>query len=138
MDKPMRKLVLALFVLLAPLAAPAHVGNPDVYYDGYAGPYHLLVILRPPLVVPGVAQIEIRSTGNDVDQIKILPLRIIGPGAKMAPLPDLTQRSRSRRKDKKGKLNLRCLCLRSLPVHRPCMQVWASCWHVWGWRSRRG
>src|SRR6266700_1001982 len=88
----MRKFLLVMFLLL-PLASPAHVGNPDVYYDGYAGPYHLLVILRPPLVVPGVAQIEIRSTANDVDQIKVLPLRIIGPGAKMAPLPDLTQRS---------------------------------------------
>jgi hypothetical protein len=76
-----------------PLASPAHVGNPDVYYDGYAGPYRLLVTLRPPLVVPGVAQIQIRSVADDVDEIKILPLRMIGPGAKMAPLPDPAQRA---------------------------------------------
>src|SRR6266481_2155683 len=82
-----------LFLLLLPVSGTAHVGNPDVYYDGYAGPYHLLVTLRPPLVVPGVAQIEIRSAANDVDQIKILPLRVIGPGAKMAPLPDTAQHS---------------------------------------------
>src|SRR6266700_1182438 len=88
----MRKFLLVIFLLL-PLALPAHVGNPDVYYDGYAGPYHLLVTLRPPLVVPGIAQIEIRSATKDVDQIKILPLRVIGPGAKMAPLPDTAQRS---------------------------------------------
>jgi len=92
MVKFMRKFLLVIFLLL-PLALPAHVGNPDVYYDGYAGPYHLLVTLRPPLVVPGVAQIEIRSAANDVDEIKILPLRVIGPGAKMAPLPDTAQHS---------------------------------------------
>jgi hypothetical protein len=92
MVKWMRKFFLVVFMLL-PLASPAHVGSPDVYYDGYAGPYHLLVTLRPPLVVPGVAQVQIRSIGNDVDQIKILPLRIIGPGARMAPVPDLAQRS---------------------------------------------
>ncbi len=88
----MRKFLLVIFLFL-PLASPAHVGNPDVYYDGYAGPYRLLVTLRPPLVVPGIAQIQIRSVANDVDEIKILPLRMIGPGAKMAPLPDPAQRS---------------------------------------------
>ncbi|MCU1253777.1 MAG: hypothetical protein JWM83_76, partial [Candidatus Angelobacter sp.] len=80
-------------VLLLPLAGTAHVNSPDVYYDGYAGPYHLLVTLRPPPVVPGVAQVQIRSLSNDVSEIKILPLRMIGVGAKMAPLPDPAKRS---------------------------------------------
>ncbi len=79
--------------LLLPLAGTAHVNSPDVYYDGYAGPYHLLVTLRPPAVVPGVAQVQIRSVSNDVSEIKILPLRMIGVGAKMAPLPDPAKRS---------------------------------------------
>jgi hypothetical protein len=80
-------------ILLLPLAGTAHVNSPDVYYDGYAGPYHLLVTLRPPPVVPGVAQVQIRSLSNDVSEIKILPLRMIGVGAKMAPLPDPAKRS---------------------------------------------
>src|ERR1700731_557192 len=80
-------------VLLLPLSGTAHVNSPDVYYDGYAGPYHLLVTLRPPPVVPGVAQVQIRSLSNDVSEIKILPLRMIGVGAKMAPLPDPAKRS---------------------------------------------
>jgi hypothetical protein len=84
---------LFLVVLLLPLAGSAHVNSPDVYYDGYAGPYHLLVTLRPPAVVPGVAQVQIRSVANDVSEIKILPLRMIGVGAKMAPLPDPAKRS---------------------------------------------
>ncbi len=89
----MKKLFRFVCVLLLPLAAVAHVNSPDVYFDGYAGPYHLLVTMRPPAVVPGVAQIEVRTVGNDVDQIKILPLRMIGVGAKMAPVPDLAKRS---------------------------------------------
>jgi hypothetical protein len=82
-----------LWILLLPLAGTAHVNSPDVYYDGYAGPYHLLVTLRPPPVVPGVAQVQIRSVSNDISDIKILPLRMIGVGAKMAPLPDPARRS---------------------------------------------
>ncbi|HEY2498328.1 MAG TPA: hypothetical protein VGK24_14790 [Candidatus Angelobacter sp.] len=80
-------------MLLFSLGSSAHVNSPDVFYDGYAGPYHLLVTLRPPAVVPGVAQIQIRSVSGDVNEIKILPLRMIGVGAKMAPLPDPAQRS---------------------------------------------
>jgi hypothetical protein len=76
-----------------PLAGTAHVNSPDVYFDGYAGPYHLLVTLRPPAVVPGVAQVQIRSVSSDVSEIKILPLRMIGVGATKAPLPDPAKRS---------------------------------------------
>jgi len=93
MDGSMRKLVLVLFVLLAPLAGSAHVNSPDIYYDGYAGPYHLLVTVRPPAVVPGIAQIQIRSAGSDVEKIEILPMRMIGPGAKLAPTADVAEHS---------------------------------------------
>src|ERR1700733_3090085 len=89
-----RNFLLVLLIALIPLSSPAHVNSTDVYYDGFAGPYHLLVTLRPPAVVPGIAQIVVRSVGNDVNEIKILPLRMIGPGAKMAPLPDAAKRSK--------------------------------------------
>src|SRR6478736_2737980 len=90
----MRDLLRCICVLLLlPLASVAHVNSPDVYYDGYAGPYHLLVTLRPPKVVPGVAQVQVRSVGNDVDTVQILPLRMIGVGANKAPLPDTAKRS---------------------------------------------
>src|SRR5207237_2555851 len=35
----------------------AHVGSPDVFYSGRAGPYDVRVIVRPPEVVPGVARV---------------------------------------------------------------------------------
>jgi len=90
----MKKFLPLICVLLLPLAGTAHVNSPDVFYDGYAGPYHLLVTLRPPPVVPGVAQVQIRAVSNDVNEINILPLRMIGVGAKMAPLPDAAKRSK--------------------------------------------
>jgi hypothetical protein len=89
----MRGLLRTVWIFLLPLAAVAHVNSPDVYFDGYAGPYHLLVTLRPPAVVPGVAEVQVRSVGGDVEQIKILPLRIIGPGASRAPVADVAGRS---------------------------------------------
>jgi hypothetical protein len=74
-------------------AAFAHVGSPDVFYEGNAGPYHLLVAVRPPVVIPGVAEVEVRSTSPDVKQVRVVPLRLTGPGAKFAPTPDIAKRS---------------------------------------------
>lgn len=85
---------IVLLLLCLHVGAFAHVGSPDVYYDGYAGPYHLLVTVRPPLVIPGLAEIEIRIS-SDVTQVQIAPLRIVGPGARIAPTPDAAQRSAS-------------------------------------------
>lgn len=84
-----------LFALLVLAASPAlgHIGSPDVYFDGYAGRYHLLVTVRPPAVIPGIAGIEIRCLDGDVRELRIVPLRINGPGADLAPAPDLAQRS---------------------------------------------
>ena len=86
-----RLLALVTFLCTAPLAA--HVGSPDVFYEGEAGPYHLLVTIRPPQTIPGVAQIEIRSSSPDVREVRIVPLRLTGPGAKNAPIPDVAKRS---------------------------------------------
>ena len=84
-----------LGLLMFCLPATAHVGSPDVYYDGMAGPYHVLVVIRPPAVVPGVAQIQVRSLDQSgaVRRIEILPLTMQGPGASLAPRPDTMQRA---------------------------------------------
>ncbi len=84
-------------ILLAALAAGsglAHVGSPDIYYDGQAGPYRLLVTIRTPTVIPGVAEIEVRSAANDIDRMHIVPTPLTGPGAKFAPVPDVAARSK--------------------------------------------
>ena len=88
-----RSALICVICGLLSLPALAHVNSPDVYYDGYAGPYHLLVTVRPPAVIPGVAEIEIRSASPDINQVEILPLRIVGPGARLAPRSDVADRS---------------------------------------------
>ena len=65
--------ILAALFLAAAAPLGAHVGSPDVFYEGMAGPYRLLVTIRPPQVVPGVAEIEIRSLAADAKQIHIVP-----------------------------------------------------------------
>jgi hypothetical protein len=81
---------LALFSLAIP--ALAHIGSPDVFFEGHAGPYSLLVTIRPPQVIPGVAEIEIRTLTAGVTAIHIVPLRLIAP-QQFAPVPDLAHAS---------------------------------------------
>ena len=76
-----------LFFLATAVLLFAHVGSPDIFYEGDAGPYHLLVAIRPPVVIPGVAEVEVR-------EVHVVPLPLKGPGAKFAPTPDLAKRSK--------------------------------------------
>ncbi|HEU5414867.1 MAG TPA: hypothetical protein VFW31_13955, partial [Candidatus Angelobacter sp.] len=89
------RLLLFTLILAFPLASSAHVNSPDVYYDGYAGKYHLLVTITPPPVVPGIAQIQIRCADSDLGQIKVLPLKMVGVAAELAPTPDVAERSQT-------------------------------------------
>jgi hypothetical protein len=85
-----------LAVCLAAAALPlfGHVGSPDVFYEGNAGPYRLLITIRPPQVVPGVADVEIRCASPGVQQVHIVPLRLGFKGAQFAPVPDRAEPSR--------------------------------------------
>lgn len=86
---------LASLVLLAAAAASltAHVGSPDVYLDGAAGPYKLLIAVRPPAAIPGIAEVEVRTDAKDVTGVAAAPLPMTGPGAKFAPTADVLKRS---------------------------------------------
>ncbi len=75
------------------IAGRAHVGSPDIYLDGKAGPYQLFVTVRPPLVIPGVAELEVRSESAGITDIRAVPMPIAGAGAKFAPVPDELTRS---------------------------------------------
>jgi len=81
-------------LLAAALPACAHVGSPDVFYEGSAGPYRLFVTVRVPQVIPGVAEIQIRSETGDVRAIRVVPLRLAGPGSDLPPTPDLAVQSK--------------------------------------------
>lgn len=74
-------------------AARAHVGSQDVYADGSAGPYKLFVVVRPPIVLPGVAEIEIRSASAGITGIEVTPMPLTGEAASHPPVPDHMQRT---------------------------------------------
>jgi len=50
---------LLVFMTGISLSVYAHVGSPDVALEGMAGPYRLLVNVKPPDVIPGTAQITV-------------------------------------------------------------------------------
>jgi hypothetical protein len=82
-------------VLLA-VAFPlrAHVGSSDVFYEGNAGPYRVFVTVRVPQVIPGVAEVQVRSDSKDVNAINVVVLNLTGPGSTLPPTPDPAQRSK--------------------------------------------
>jgi hypothetical protein len=101
------KRALAIFGLLClslGSSVQAHVGSPDVYYEGTAGPYRLFVTVRVPQMVPGVAQIEVRTLEGNVDDIEVVALRAVGEGSENAPPPDLMERSKDDAQFFTGKL----------------------------------
>lgn len=58
----------SLWLWLAVLAgmATAHVGSPNVYYEGAAGPHAVRVIVRPPTAIPGLAEVNVSVAGEEI------------------------------------------------------------------------
>ena len=77
---------LALFVLWGGLVAEAHVGSPNVFLEGKAGEYSVRVVIRPPNVVPGLAEITVRVP-EPVQRVTVLPV-FWKAGREGAPPPD--------------------------------------------------
>ena len=89
-----RMLGILILIFLAALSVSAHVGSSDVFFEGDAGPYHIYVTVRVPQVIPGIAEIQVRSASNDVERIEIVPMRLSGPGSNFPPTPDVAERSK--------------------------------------------
>src|SRR4051812_46736644 len=89
-----RRLVALAGALTALTAAQAraHVGSPDVFHEGNAGPYRVLVTVRPPEVIPGVADVELRVLNAEASEVRIVPLPLNKEGVKRAPTPDVAAR----------------------------------------------
>ena len=89
MIRPWRIAIAALAIAL--LLEPdllAHVGSPDVFVESQAGPYRLLVTVRPPHAIPGIADVEVLATSDDIHDVRIVPLPLTGAGAQFAPVAD--------------------------------------------------
>jgi hypothetical protein len=86
--------LVSVALLAAALPLAAHVGSSDVFYEGNAGPYRLFVTVRVPQVIPGVAEIQVRSESQEVSQVSVVVLTLTGPGSTFPPTADLAQRSK--------------------------------------------
>ncbi|MBS1661939.1 MAG: hypothetical protein JST68_12905 [Bacteroidetes bacterium] len=85
------KKTLLLLVLLAGMCRPlfAHVGSPDVALEGMAGPYRLLVSVKPPDVIPGTAQVTVYLQSGGVT-VSAQPIYFYS-GSRGAPSADPLQ-----------------------------------------------
>src|SRR5438445_5802951 len=88
-----RLLLLCILGLLFPFAARAHVGSPNVFFEGKAGPYPVHVVIQPPEVIPGLAEISVRVEADGVQRVTALPIKW-NAGRKGAPPPDVARRIR--------------------------------------------
>lgn len=80
---------LAALVIVSVLAVTsAHVGSKNVFFQGLAGPYPITVVIRPPEVVPGLAEISVRVTEGSVDRVTVQPVRWDAAPNEGAPPPD--------------------------------------------------
>ncbi|MEO8678970.1 MAG: hypothetical protein ABI665_07985 [Vicinamibacterales bacterium] len=86
-------LALLLVAVAGPAPARAHIGSPDVFIEGQAGPYRVLVTVRPPYAIPGIAEVDVQVTSDDIRDVRIVPLPLTGEGAQFAPVADRASRS---------------------------------------------
>jgi hypothetical protein len=77
-------------IFLIAIVVSAHVGSPDVFFTGRAGPYDVRVLIRPPEVVPGVARVTVRAAA-DVRGVSIRPV-FWRAGSRGSPTADETRR----------------------------------------------
>jgi hypothetical protein len=68
--------------------AYAHVGSPDVFYDGKVGPYPARITIRMPNAVPGRAEISVRVQSAEPVEVSFLPLYSL-TAVTNAPPPDI-------------------------------------------------
>ena len=85
----MKPFLLAILFLAAALHdASAHIGSPNVFFDGKAGAHPVRVIIRPPAALPGIAQVDIRTEAPGT--ITVRPV-LLGAGDEAAPAPVTAQ-----------------------------------------------
>ncbi len=68
------------------LVSSAHIGSPDAWYDGPAGPYTVLVHVQAPAVVPGIAIVNVKATDPGVERVTAFVNRYDATGG--TPPPD--------------------------------------------------
>ncbi|HEV8150065.1 MAG TPA: hypothetical protein VGP61_07785 [Gemmatimonadales bacterium] len=69
------------------LGTAAHVGSPDTWFQGMAGPYPVRILVRSPGVIPGLADIVVTVSGGGVKSVAASPA-YYNADARGIPPPD--------------------------------------------------
>ncbi|MBX2841241.1 MAG: hypothetical protein KTR26_05690 [Flammeovirgaceae bacterium] len=87
----MRKVFIIPILLFIYFLNAAHIGSPNIVFEGSAGEYPILVNILPPEVVPGTAQVSVRVMDKEAREvfIKAVYYRF---GDDKAPSADPTER----------------------------------------------
>ncbi|HJQ21968.1 MAG TPA: hypothetical protein VJ867_16610 [Gemmatimonadaceae bacterium] len=88
---PVRAIARAFAAASCAIVLTAHVGSPDVFFTGTAGPYAIRVTIRPPDVVPGIARVTVYAP-HSVQHVSIRPV-FWRAGSRGAPSADDMQRT---------------------------------------------
>jgi hypothetical protein len=86
------RVVAAALLALASAQPAAAYRQSDVYFEGSAGDYRMLVVVRMPRVIPGVAEIEVRSLSAGLRDVQVTPMRIRGLGPS-SPVADIAKQA---------------------------------------------
>jgi hypothetical protein len=81
---------ISLALVLFPAGLQAHVGSPNVFFEGQAGPFPVHVVITPPEVIPGLAEISVRVDSTNVERVTALPIKW-NAGKQGAPPPDIAR-----------------------------------------------
>lgn len=65
------RILLGTFVVV--ILTAAHIGSPDTWFAGTAGPYPVQIVVRAPGVIPGLADVVVKVTGDDVQTVTASP-----------------------------------------------------------------
>lgn len=67
----MSKVFCFFFSCLLHLTLYAHIGSSEVIMQGNAGPYKLMVSIKPPNVIPGIASVKVYTHGEDITAVTL-------------------------------------------------------------------
>jgi hypothetical protein len=69
------------------LSTSAHIGSPDTWFQGMAGPYPVRILVRSPGVIPGLADVVITVSGAGIQSVAASPA-YYNADARGIPSPD--------------------------------------------------
>lgn len=87
----MRTFITFLGLLLGCVSAMAHVGSPNVFFEGWARAHNVSVVIRPPAALPGVAQVSVKIAGAEVQGVSLQSVAL-SAGRDHAPAPTEAKR----------------------------------------------